>query len=257
GNGPSLDMTHSPTITSPAMMTGVGMILGTAAYMSPEQAKGRPADKRSDIWAFGCVLYEMLTGTRPFGGEDVSDTLAAVLRGEPDLRALPASTPASVRRVLRRCLQKDRNRRLADIADARLDLGSPLEQSEPVAAQRVGLPRAAALAWTVALLAFLIAATFAGLYIRRPVVDAPSVRFTLSPPDGTVVSLETAFGGAARIPIAISPDGRQLALVATDASGHVRLWVRRLHAPAARELPGTANAASPVSVPDSRPLAHL
>src|SRR5262249_47133552 len=89
GNGPSLDMTHSPTITSPVMMTGVGMILGTAAYMSPEQAKGRPADKRSDIWAFGCVLYEMLTGTRAFGGEDVSDTLAAVLRGEPDWAALP------------------------------------------------------------------------------------------------------------------------------------------------------------------------
>src|SRR5262249_55953325 len=116
---------------------------------------------------------------------------------------------------------------------------------------------AAALAWTVALLAFLIAATFAGLYIRRPVVDAPSVRFTLSPPDGTVVSLETAFGGAARIPIAISPDGRQLALVATDASGHVRLWVRRLDALAARELPGTDNAASPFWSPDSRWIAYF
>jgi serine/threonine-protein kinase len=88
-----LDATASPTITSPAMMTGVGMLLGTAAYMSPEQAKGRPADKRSDIWAFGCVLYEMLTGKRAFEGEDVSDTLAGVLRGEPDWSALPSDVP--------------------------------------------------------------------------------------------------------------------------------------------------------------------
>src|SRR5437660_1205100 len=90
---PTSDLSLSPTITSPAMMTGVGMLLGTAAYMSPEQAKGRPADKRSDIWAFGCVLYEMLTGKRAFGGDDVSDTIAAVLRAEPDWSALPAATP--------------------------------------------------------------------------------------------------------------------------------------------------------------------
>ena len=99
------DATAFPTITSPAM-TGVGVILGTAAYMSPEQAKGRPADKRCDIWAFGCVLYEMLTGARAFAGDEVSDTLAAVLRGEPDWHVLPTETPASIRRLLRRCLEK-------------------------------------------------------------------------------------------------------------------------------------------------------
>src|SRR5215467_6722612 len=119
-NSPAL--TASPTITTPAQMTGVGMILGTAAYMSPEQAKGRPADKRSDIWAFGCVLYEMLTGKRAFDGDDVSDTLAAVLRGEPDWSALPRDTPTPLRTLLRRSLQKDRTRRLPDIGVARLEI---------------------------------------------------------------------------------------------------------------------------------------
>ena len=94
-------------------MTQAGVILGTAAYMAPEQAKGKPADKRSDVWAFGCVLFEMLTGARAFPGEDISDTLAAVLRGEPDWRTLPPETPAPIRRLLRRCLEKDRKRRLS------------------------------------------------------------------------------------------------------------------------------------------------
>jgi serine/threonine-protein kinase len=115
----SLDVTNSPTITSPAMMTGVGMILGTAAYMSPEQAKGRAADKRSDVWAFGCVCYEMLTGRRAFDGEDVSDTLAAVLRAEPDWNLLPATVPDYIRRLLRRCCEKDRGKRVADMSVAR------------------------------------------------------------------------------------------------------------------------------------------
>jgi serine/threonine protein kinase len=100
-------------------MTLAGTILGTASYMAPEQAKGRPADKRADIWALGCVLYEMVTGRRAFSGEDVAETLAHILTKEPDWTALPASTPAPIRRLLRRCLEKDRRRRLADAADAR------------------------------------------------------------------------------------------------------------------------------------------
>src|SRR5262252_6742758 len=111
-------LTNSPTITTPAMVTGVGTLLGTAAYMSPEQAKGRPADKRSDVWAFGCVLFEMLSGKRTFDGEDVSDTLATVLRADPQWNNLPAQTPHAIRRVLARCLQKDRRQRLADVSDA-------------------------------------------------------------------------------------------------------------------------------------------
>src|SRR5207237_1954114 len=107
----------SPPLTLAA--TQAGMILGTAAYMSPEQAKGRPADKRSDVWAFGCVLFEMLTGTRAFLGEDVSDTLAAILRGEPDWNALPRGVPANVRTILQRSLEKDRRKRLPDISVVR------------------------------------------------------------------------------------------------------------------------------------------
>src|SRR5207245_8395587 len=105
----SPNVSQSPTITTPAM-TQAGMILGTAAYMSPEQAKGRVADKRSDVWAFGCVLFEMLTGKKAFEGEDVSDTLAAILRGEPDWNALPTNTPPHVRTLVTRWLEKDRKR---------------------------------------------------------------------------------------------------------------------------------------------------
>ena len=118
GPGSGSSMTLSPTITSPALMTNAGMLLGTAAYMSPEQAKGRSADRRSDMWAFGCVLFEMLTGKRAFEGEDVSETLAAVLRGDPDWAALPGDTPPAIRTLMRRCLERDRRKRVADSAAA-------------------------------------------------------------------------------------------------------------------------------------------
>ncbi len=115
-----MDSSLSPTITTPT--THAGAILGTAAYMSPEQARGKPLDKRTDIFSFGCVLYECLTGRQAFSGETVSDTLSAILRAEPDWSALPAATPARVRELLRRCLQKDPKRRLHDIADARIEI---------------------------------------------------------------------------------------------------------------------------------------
>ena len=117
GSGPLPLGTQSPTVLSPAMTT-VGVILGTLAYMAPEQAKGRPADKRSDVWAFGCVLYEMLTGRRVFDGEDVSETLAAVLKSQPDWAALPATVPLALRELLAGCLNKDRRQRVADVAVA-------------------------------------------------------------------------------------------------------------------------------------------
>ncbi len=109
----AVNMSRSPTITSPAMMTGVGMLLGTAAYMAPEQARGKPVDKRADIWAFGCVLYEMLTGQRAFGGDDVDVTLSRVVEREPDFDALPATVPPRVRQALRVCLRKDPKQRAA------------------------------------------------------------------------------------------------------------------------------------------------
>src|SRR5438552_1399376 len=118
-------VSQSPTIISPAVMTGVGVLLGTAAYMSPEQAKGRAADKRSDEWAFGCVLYEMLTGKRAFEGEDVSDTVAAVLRGEPDWSALPKDVPPGIESLIRRCLDRDRRTRVGDMSVVRFVLDDP------------------------------------------------------------------------------------------------------------------------------------
>jgi serine/threonine-protein kinase len=132
-------LANSPTITGPAALTGAGVILGTVAYMSPEQAKGRAADRRGDVWAFGVVLYEMLAGQRPFKGDDVSETLVSVLTRQPDWTALPAASPPLIRRLLRRCLEKDRTRRLADIADVRLEIDDALSgppTDVPVARRR-------------------------------------------------------------------------------------------------------------------------
>jgi serine/threonine protein kinase len=153
GSASAVHLSQSPTITSPAMMTGVGMILGTAAYMAPEQAKGRPADKRSDVWAFGCVLYEMLTGRRAFDGEDVTDVMVAVLSKEPDWSALPAETPAGIRRLLRRCLQKNRTGRLHDMADARIEIEEA--ETEPEAVATPGRWKLGNLAWAIATLTAL------------------------------------------------------------------------------------------------------
>ena len=143
GSSPSL--THSPTVTGRG--TAVGVILGTAAYMSPEQAKGRAVDRRTDIWAFGCVLYEMLTGQRLFQGEDVSETLASVLRSDPDWNALPAGTPSPIRRLLRRCLERDPRRRLRHIGDATIEideaLAGPPPEDRAVSVSAAPLPRPA------------------------------------------------------------------------------------------------------------------
>ena len=157
-------------------MTQAGMILGTAAYMSPEQAKGSPVDRRSDIWAFGGVLYEMLTGRRAFEGDDVSDTLALVLTREPDWTALPAETPPAIRRLLRRCLEKDRKRRLDSAADARLEIEEAMTAPsavEAAAAQSEPAPRSAwsrALTWTLAAstlgLAIALVLAFVGAVAR-------------------------------------------------------------------------------------------
>ena len=135
------DVTASPTITSPAA-TRMGMILGTAAYMSPEQARGKPVDKRTDIWAFGCVLYEMLTGKRAFGGDEITDTLAFIITKDVDWSALPAATPPAILRLLRRCLEKDRRERLGDISVARLEIKDALAvTSGPGGSRWQALPR--------------------------------------------------------------------------------------------------------------------
>src|SRR5262249_13594979 len=185
------DVTGSPTITSPAMMTGVGVLLGTAAYMSPEQAKGRIADKRSDIWAFGCVLYEMLTGRRPFKGDDATEVLARIIEREPDFTALPPMTPPALRRLLRRSLEKDRNRRLADISDARLEIEeasttTPAETTEATIAPRMkGRERAA---WTLSAISLLVIGSLviaATVYFRRSMPGPVVTRLDVVTPPTT------------------------------------------------------------------------
>ncbi len=207
GRAPGLSM--SPTITTPAM-TQAGMILGTAAYMSPEQASGKPVDKRSDLWAFGVVLLEMLTGRRVFDGETVSHVLASVLKDEPDWTTLPANTPAPVRRLLRRCLEKDRKRRLDSAADARLEIDDALSGGTSASVE-TPVGTTAPRPWWRRLVpiaaSMLVTAAVAGAaaWILRPTAIAPPVvRFSVALPDGQ------RFPIAARRWLAISPDGSQL-----------------------------------------------
>jgi Tol biopolymer transport system component len=253
GSVRSAMLTNSPTITTPAM-TMAGVILGTAAYMSPEQAKGRPADKRSDIWAFGCVLYEMLTGTRAFDGEDISDTLAFVLMKPPAWDTLPKTTPTAVRTLLRRALEKDRKRRLPDIGSARLDIDEAIATSASethserspvaVAASRKG--------WRVAMpwaLAVGFATGFAlALANWAPWKQAatPSL-FRVSAELGADASL--ALGGAPGAELALSRDGRLLVFTAQRASGASQLYVRRLDQLTATPLAGTEDARNPFLSP--------
>jgi serine/threonine protein kinase/Tol biopolymer transport system component len=252
GDAP-IDLSDSPAITNPAL-TIDGTILGTAAYMSPEQAKGRPADARSDIWAFGCVFYEMLTGTRPFAGEDVADTLAAVLRADPDWTALPSSTPLSIRRLLERCLQKERRRRLAAIADVRFHF------DEAAAPERVDAQPTSRMSWiaavAVATVTLSAVITFA---LRRPtdaVVPIAPVQFIVGAPANTSFG-GPPFGGTGNSQqLAISPDGRTLVFVA-GAAGQYQLWLRPIGSLVSTPIAGTEDASFPFWSPDSRAIAFF
>jgi Tol biopolymer transport system component len=227
----AVDPTESPTtIASP---TRVGTILGTAAYMAPEQARGKVVDKRADIWAFGVVLYEILTGKQLFAGESVTDILAGVLREEPDLSAVPVE----VRRLLQSCLAKDPKKRLRDIGDwAQL-----LEPAVPAPAEA----RATWLPWGVAAAAVLAALVLGYFAWRRPAPQPPRVeRFSLLTPE------KASLSSAIAIP-AISPDGRRVAF-APAIDGKSALWLRDLDGLNARMLPGTEGASFPFWSPDSR-----
>jgi hypothetical protein len=234
------------------------MVLGTAAYMSPEQARGKAAGKRADIWAFGCVLYELLAGRRVFEADEVADVLARVLTQQPDWSLLPSTVPAGIRRLLSRCLEKDPKRRLADIADARLEIDDALAEKNgedtrvPGAAARdVGSSGRTTLAWTVAA---LFAATALGLGIaimRRPVAADASVYRS------TILVKETLTRRAFSHRFTLSPDGRRLAYIAADATGRTMLWVRPLDSLAGQPLPGTDDANAPFWSPDSRFIAFF
>jgi eukaryotic-like serine/threonine-protein kinase len=247
GYGPA----NSPTLTLAA--TQLGLILGTAAYMAPEQAKGRVADKRCDVWAFGCVLFEMIAGARAFGGEDVSDTLAAVLRADPEWATLPPATPPPIERLLRRCLEKDRRKRVPDISVARFAIDDCLAappQEPGSATAPAGRPRAGRLATA----ALVVAAAGAGLGALAAVLwqrpaPAPLVRFEIVPPPGAPVAVRPR-----GTDIAIAPDGMTLAY--RVRANNEEVWaLRRLGEIESTLLPGSERINWPAFSPDSEMLA--
>ena len=226
-----------------------GMILGTCAYMSPEQARGKATDSRTDIWAFGCVLFEMLSGARAFDGDTTSDAIAAVLEHEPDWSRLPAGTPPGIRRVLRRCLEKDPNQRLHAVADARLEIEDALANREQAPARTSHRTRAMALAILVTLGAGGLAYQWwrQGAVPRGPSTNR-TTRFTWALPDG--LGLDS--------PPTVSPDGQVIAFTARARSGGpARLYVRSLDQLEAHPLPGTEGAKQPFWSPDASTLGYF
>jgi len=226
--------TEAPTITVDD--TREGLIVGTAAYMSPEQARGQAVDKRTDIWAFGCVLYEMLAGRAPFRGDTVSDTLVAVLEREPDWSRLPAETPVGVRHLLSRCLEKNPKQRLRDIGDLRLDIDAAV--APPVVA--VAPPRRIrAWIWVTAALAAALAGFIGGARLRAPSAER-RLQFSL------IMEHNNAYASIPRV----SPDGSMVVYPATDSTGRRQLWLRRLDSDNASPIAGTDDALYPFWSPD-------
>ena len=234
---------HSPTI----MTSMPGTLLGTAAYMAPEQIKGQTADARSDVWAFGCVLFEMLAGRTLFAAATTTEILAGVLTTEPDWRHLPPDTPEPVRRLLRRCLQKNLTNRLRAMADARLEIDEA-QQPDGSAAHSPPAPqsRTERLVWAsvVALLGVVMVGL--GVWSRRPVPAPPEVRFDITTPE--------VAGPVFLSSVALSADARQLLFVA-DSDGQPHVWLRSIDSVAARPLAGTGGAMFPFWSPDGRSLA--
>jgi len=243
-------LSRSPTITTPAM-TQAGVILGTAAYMSPEQARGKAVDKRADIWAFGCVLYEMLTGRRVFEQQEISDTLAYVLTKEPDWGALPTETPLSIRRLLRRCLVKDRGARLPDMGSARLEIDDArMEPASAPAATLASSPSRTIRRLMVLLAAaavIALAALAEWMAARAQPVDRPVTRALIgvAPAErlltGLPVDAIIGQGRPSRTAMAFAADGRSIVFSA-ERDGRVQLYVRRLDQLEATPIAGTDGA---------------
>jgi eukaryotic-like serine/threonine-protein kinase len=282
GDPASSDLQNSPTISH--MPTMAGTILGTAAYMSPEQAKGKTLDRRTDVWSFGCVLFEMLSGKQAFSGETSTDILADVIRGEPRWQELPATTPPRLAELLRRCLQKDTKQRLQAIGEARIAVEQTLAEIKVVAnssietmtaavsASSFQSPNAAGSVSSIAapsqvtasaatressVFPWILSAIFAGLAawlsygsFTHEKTPAPAIVTQILPPEGQIFALT---GNEAGPPV-LSPDGSYLAFVASDAEGIRRLWFRALNDPKAQLVARSEGATEPFWAPDSRTL---
>jgi serine/threonine-protein kinase len=255
--GSSIDLTASPTLAYAG--TQAGIILGTAAYMSPEQAKGRAVDKRSDVWAFGCLLFEMLSGKKAFEGEDVSDTLAAILRGEPDWSALPSDVPPTVRSLIKRCLEKDRRARIPDLSVVRYLL-SDSAAADLLSASGLHIKAAVAEATPQkrSMMPWLAAAVFALGFAAVLVLWSPWRRAAapsivrVSTEVGADTSLVPAFTA-----VALSPDGSMIAFAGADATNPSHVFIRRLDQLQATMLPSTEGAVAPFFSPDAQWLAFF
>ena len=238
------DPSNSPTLSQAATLQGV--ILGTAAYMSPEQAKGKAVDKRTDIWAFGAVLYELLCGRAAFQGEDVTDILAAVVMKEPDWTHLPEAGPPAIRTLLRRCLRKDRRQRLSDASTLRIEIEDAL--AAPTTAESIATSRAAnwrqAVPWAAAVvLSTVVGAAVWDLKPSPPAAQSPAHLVVALPPGDRISTVH--------VNVALSPDGSQLAYVAIRG-GSQQLLLRALDSPEAKPIPGTEGAYNPFFSPDGQ-----
>jgi serine/threonine protein kinase len=243
GLAKSTDSHHSPTIS--AGSTAEGRTIGTPAYMSPEQARGLPVDHRTDVWAFGCVVFEMLTGKRAFEGATVTDTLARVLDREPDWTQLPAGTPSSVRTLLQRCLRKDPHKRLHDIADALIELDELGTGAESGNASRRSDRTRRLLALAAVLALVLLGAVTAALLWNQAAVPGEPIELSVNPPKDWLLVNYTSF--------AVSPNGRSLAVIA-ESKGARALWRRSVTKPEWQVIPETESAFNPFWSPDSESL---
>jgi serine/threonine-protein kinase len=256
GESTGIDIANSPTIT--AQMTEPGVILGTAAYMSPEQARGRSVDKRADIWAFGCILYECLTGERAFRGETVSDTLAHILKGEPDWKLLPQDTPVNVRNVLERCLQKDLRHRIHDVADARLEIEAPVAYFPEMVTSRRFLPPWLVTGGAVLLVAGIFVVWELTKYFR-PAHAGAGVSAIIKVESGHWLDGKRRVQEAQRpvlTAMAISSEGDFVVYSAIEEYpgplAKPQLHLRRIDQLEAKPIPGTEGGVNPFLSPDDR-----
>jgi serine/threonine protein kinase len=239
-------LSHSPTMMS---ATGGGVILGTAAYMSPEQARGKALDKRTDVWSFGAMLFEMLAGKPAFTGETVTDVLGAIVHKDPDWEQLPPETPHAIRRLLRRCLARDARQRLHDIADARIEIEAVSSEAVVDAGSQAPARTMPTRVWLIAgvlAVAIAVAAFISGRWTGARNFGETTLWSEILPPAKPFNSPPAP---------ALSPDGRTIAFNAPDANGKTVLWVRSLDSPEARALPGTEEVLESFWSPDSRSLA--